>query len=239
MKKMLLVILILLPFIVGFSVKGHYWITDKSFEYLPEVMLAFKERFHQPSISGIPPRYMLPDIYEPGHTNEGLAANAETHYIELVNALIEERWNDVETQIGYVAHYCGDAASPTQNSPDAWGQIDDSYDALVDVFLDDITLDADFDEPIKVENIYKYYLDRCRQSAQLADTLIIIHNAAKTEEQIWASSRDIFQQQLNYAVRDLRNVLFTAWDAAGQPSNYVQISSGCTCSPIIRNKILK
>lgn len=227
MKKILIILLFFLPVIVGFSIKAHHWITDKSFEYLPEVMDAFRARFHDPVISSIPPYYMYPDIYEKGHTNERLANYADKHYHALVKAIQEESWSTAEKEIGYLAHYCGDAASPTQNSSKTWGKIDDSYDILVDLYLDDIVLDENFADPIFIENIYQYYLDRCQQSVTFVDSLIIFCNESNSTDEIWLKSKHIFQQQLNQAIRDLHNVLFTAWDAAGRPENFPK-SNGCS-----------
>jgi len=227
MKKVLLMLVFILPIILGFSVRGHYWSTDKAFQYSPEVMDAFRNRFQGPVLNSFPPYYMYPDVYEQGHALEKLADNAAQHYQNLVKAMEEENWSNVEKEIGYVAHYCGDAASPTQNSSATWGEIDDAYDVLVDSYIEDVTLDDNFSDPITVENVRQYYLDRCYQSATLVDSLIIFYKESNSKEEMWSKSKHIFEQQLNYAVRDLRNILFTAWDAAGRPDSFVG-SSGCS-----------
>lgn len=234
MKKLLIAILFLLPVMVGFSIRTHGWITGKAFESLPQLMDAFTQRFHQPVMSGLPPRYMLPDLHEPGHANEILADNATRHYDELVSALKNEDWEPAEIELGYLAHYCGDAASPTQNSEQTWGLIDDRYDIVIDLYIDNFVFDADVPKPVLIADIRQYFLDRCKQSATKVDSLIIFHNAVETNQQLWEASRTIFQRQLELAVYDLINVIYTAWDNAGRPSEFSgPTGGGCYNVPVL------
>jgi len=230
--KYILPVIFLSPLVLGFSIKGHYWITHKSFQHLPTIMNAFQERYERPVLYSVPPYYMYPDIYEPSHANEKLAKQAQSHFNKLVKYLTEEQWSAAEVEIGYLAHYAGDAASPTQNSPETWGQIDDTYDLIVDLYLKEIELDPDFQEPQLIDNIYQYLLARCHQSASLSDSLVNIYHQSNSHQEIWSKSKSIFEKQVNLAVRDLRNILFSAWDLAGRPASFTS-GGGCTAWPKI------
>lgn len=231
MKKLFLILVLLSPVLVGFSIRGHHWITDQAFDHLPTLMQAFQTRFQSPVLESVPPAYMLPDLYEYGHANEKLAQNAATHYTALVTALKAENWRQVETEIGYVAHYCGDAASPTQNSPATWGEIDNAYDFAVERYLETIDLEPVKTEPKLIPDIYQFILDRCQVSASLTDSLILFYQKSPRPEALWQNSQHIFQKQLNRALVDCRDVLYTAWDAAGRPTNFPDAGGGCSNWP--------
>jgi hypothetical protein len=233
MKKIFLILLFLTPILVGFSFRGHRWITNQAFIELPAMMDAFKNHFQTPVLESVPPAYMLPDLYESGHANEKLARNMEKHFNALVTALTAEDWSAAESEIGYVAHYCGDAASPTQNSPATWGEIDDAYDYAVDRYLETIVVDKIETEPVLITDIYQFTLDRCQESAILTDSLILFYQKSPRPEDFWKYSQHIFQKQLNLALVDCRNALYTAWDQAGHPANFPDGGGGCSNWPLV------
>ena len=83
-----------------------------------------------------------------------------------------------------------------------------------------------FGDPQIVENVYQFYLDRCNQSSSLVDSLISIYNHSNSNNEIWGKSKPVFEQQLNYAVGDLIDVLYTAWDLSGRPNNFPEPPGG-------------
>ena len=231
MKRMICIILPTL-FLFGFSIVTHKNITDKAFDYLPEMMNGFRNKFQSPIINSLPPYYMLPDLEEPGHTLEKIAQLTEQYYNTLVADLEQNNINDAEQNIGRIAHLIGDAVSPTQNSSETWGEIDDYYDfQITDPYFDQIKITRlDQNGLIEIDNIYNFTLELCQSSTSHTEYLITIYNQYKdSPSDVFDNTKQIFDEQISIGIKALQDVLYTAWIEAGRP-NYDNDPGNGGCS---------
>ncbi len=212
---------------VNFGPLGHQWITVIAFEQADNAMAGFYNRFFVPvTLEG---KYMLPDIHNPGHAGNLLAKDAASKYRLLVLAMKRGDWDAAENYIGWLAHYCGDACSPTQHASELQGYIDNVYDALVEIHFGELALPEEIPSPVIIPDVLQFFLFRCDESTYLyKDQLVTAFEmygiSFQTWGDLWALTAGIFQERINQAIIDTRDVWYTAWDEAGRPTKY---SGGC------------
>ena len=224
-RKTILVILIglmcLSPIVFAYGPFGHKWATQKAFNYLPSLMNAFCNKFESNVVKG---SFLVEPDWpgNPSHGNdEALGTFSQEHYDKVVSALKNRDWNKAEEEMEWMVHYIADACSPTQVDTRTHGTIDDFYDVLVDLNINHIAIQPQPTATL-INDIKVYVKNRCAESRNLyADALIDIYNNYHTNTATaWLHSSAIFSERLNQAVTDIRDILYTAWDKAGRPTDF-------------------
>ncbi|MBN2031529.1 hypothetical protein JW824_14955 [bacterium] len=228
MKRLVILVLLTL-FLFGFSIVTHRGITEKAFEYMPEMMDGFRNQFGSSVVSPLSAYYMLPDLEEPSHSMERIAELTDQYFNALVTNLKNENIEDSEKNIGRIAHMIGDAVSPTQNDSRVWGNIDDYYDfQITDPYFYQMTFTRlDQDGLARIENIYTFTLALCQASVTHVDFLIDVYNQySDSPETVFQQTKAIFEEQISIGIKALQDVLYTAWIEAGRPDYSDEVEDG-------------